>query len=136
MYQFTTPIRVRYAETDQMGIVYYGNYAQYFEVGRVETIRSLGMSYKALEDMGVMLPVVEMNIKYLRPAHYDDVLNIQTTVKELPTDHKITFHQEIFNEAGKLITTGTVWLYFLDKETRKSVLIPKELQEKLSTYFQ
>ena len=103
MYQFTTPIRVRYAETDQMGVVYYGNYAQYFEVGRVETIRSLGMSYKALEDMGVMLPVVEMNIKYLRPAHYDDVLNIQSTIKELPEKHIIEFHQEIYNEAGKLI---------------------------------
>ena len=135
MYQFTTPIRVRYAETDQMGVVYYGNYAQYFEVGRVETIRSLGMSYKAMEDMGVMLPVIEMNIKYLRPAHYDEVLNIQSTLKELPTDHRITFHQEIFNEAGKLITNGTVWLYFLDKETRKRVSIPKELQEKLEKYF-
>ena len=135
MYQFTTPIRVRYAETDQMGVVYYGNYAQYFEVGRVETIRSLGMSYKALEDMGVMLPVVEMNIKYLRPAHYDDVLNIQSTIKELPEKHIIEFHQEIYNEAGKLITSGKVLLYFLDKETRKRVDIPNELKDRLAVYF-
>jgi len=135
MYQFTTPIRVRYAETDQMGIVYYGNYAQYFEVGRVETIRSLGMSYKGLEDMGVMLPVVEMNIKYLRPAQYDDILNIQSTIKELPQKHIIEFHQEIFNESGKLITSGKVLLYFLDKETRKRVDIPNELKDRLAVYF-
>ena len=135
MYQFTTQIRVRYAETDQMGIVYYGNYAQYFEVGRVETIRSLGMSYKALEDMGVMLPVVEMNIKYLRPAQYDDVLNIQSTIKELPDKHIIQFHQDIYNEVGKMITSGVVLLYFLDNESRKRVNIPKELHEKLAVYF-
>ncbi len=135
MYQFTTQIRVRYAETDQMGVVYYGNYAQYFEVGRVETIRSLGMSYKALEDMGVMLPVVEMNIKYLRPAQYDDVLNIQSTLKELPEKHIIEFHQDIFNEAGKMITSGKVLLFFLDKETRKRVDIPTELKEKLEPHF-
>ena len=135
MYQFTTQIRVRYAETDQMVVVYYGNYAQYFEVGRVETIRSLGMSYKGLEDMGVMLPVVEMNIKYLRPAHYDDVLNIQSTLKELPDKHIIEFHQDIYNEAGKMITSGKVLLYFLDKETRKRVDIPKELHEKLAKHF-
>ena len=135
MYQFTTQIRVRYAETDQMGIVYYGNYAQYFEVGRVETIRSLGMSYKALEDMGVMLPVVEMNIKYLRPAQYDDVLNIQSTIKELPDKHIIQFHQDIYNEAGKMITSGVVRLYFLDKESRKKVNIPKELHDKLAAHF-
>jgi len=136
MYQFTTQIRVRYAETDQMGIVYYGNYAQYFEVGRVETIRSLGMSYKALEDMGVMLPVVEMNIKYLRPAQYDDILNIQSTIKELPYKHILQFHQDIYNEAGKMITSGVVILFFLDKETRKKVNIPKELLEKLLGYFE
>jgi len=136
MYQFTTQIRVRYAETDQMGIVYYGNYAQYFEVGRVETIRSLGMSYKALEDMGVMLPVVEMNIKYLRPAQYDDILNIQSTIKELPDKHILQFHQDIYNEAGKMITSGVVILFFLDKETRKKVNIPKELLEKLLGYFE
>ena len=135
MYQFTTQIRVRYAETDQMGVVYYGNYAQYFEVGRVETIRSLGMSYKALEDMGIMLPVVEMNIKYLRPAQYDDVLNIQSTLKELPEKHIIEFHQDIFNEAGKMITSGKVLLFFLDKETRKRVDIPTELKEKLEPHF-
>ena len=135
MYQYTTQIRVRYAETDQMGVVYYGNYAQYFEVGRVETIRSLGMSYKALEDMGVMLPVVEMNIKYLRPAQYDDVLNIQSTINELPEKHIIQFHQDIYNEAGKMITSGVVRLYFLDKESRKSVDIPKELYEKLAVFF-
>jgi len=135
MYQFTTQIRVRYAETDQMGVVYYGNYAQYFEVGRVETIRSLGMSYKGLEDMGVMLPVVEMNIKYLRPAHYDDLLNIQSTLKELPDKHIIEFHQDIYNEAGKMITSGKVLLYFLDKDTRKRVDIPKELHDKLAIHF-
>ena len=93
------------------------------------------MSYKALEDMGVMLPVVEMNIKYLRPAQYDDVLNIQSTIKELPDKHIIQFHQDIYNEAGKMITSGVVLLYFLDKESRKRVNIPKELHEKLAVFF-
>ena len=86
MYEFNTQVRVRYAEADPMNVVYYGNYAQYFEVGRVESLRNLGISYKGIEDMGIMLPVVELNIKYLRPAKYDDLLTIKSQIKELPTE--------------------------------------------------
>ena len=136
MFRHETTIRVRYAETDQMNIVYYGNYAQYFEVGRVEAIRSLCMSYKSLEEKGVLLPVVELNIRYLRSAHYDDLLTIRSEIRELPVDHKITFHQEVYNEEGKLLTSGTVLLYFLDANSRKRVNIPPELKDSLSSFFQ
>ena len=135
MYEYNTQIRVRYAETDRMDVVYYGNYAQYFEVGRVETLRSLGISYKDVESMGIILPVVELQIKYLRPAKYDDLLTIKTIIKTLPTDHKILFHQEIYNELGKLLTVGTVKLYFMDEKLEKKAEMPHKMKEKLSPYF-
>jgi len=116
-------------------VVYYGNYAQYFEVGRVESLRNLGISYKGIEDMGIMLPVVELNIKYLRPAKYDDLLTIKSQIKELPTEHKIVFDQEIYNEEGKLLTIGKVKLYFMDSKLGKRVSMPAIMLEKLSTYF-
>ena len=130
-----TRLRVRYAETDQMDVVYYGNYAQYFEVGRVESIRQLGLSYKNMELDGVILPVVELTIKYLRPAHYDDLLTIRTTIREIPVDHRILFHQEVYNEQGKLLTAGKVLLYFLKKDTKEKTKIPAYLEEKLAPYF-
>jgi acyl-CoA thioester hydrolase, YbgC/YbaW family len=136
MYESITTTRVRYAETDQMNVVYYGNYAQYFEIGRVESIRALGISYKKLEEMGILLPVVELHIKYLRSAHYDDVLTIKTTLKELPTAHRIEFHQEVYNEDNKLLTTGSVVLYFVDAASMKKTNIPAELSEKLKPYFE
>jgi len=135
MYEFNTQVRVRYAEADPMNVVYYGNYAQYFEVGRVESLRNLGISYKGIEDMGIMLPVVELNIKYLRPAKYDDLLTIKTQIKELPTEHKIIFDQEIYNEEGKLLTIGKVKLYFMDSKLGKRASMPAIMLEKLSTYF-
>ena len=135
MYISETTTRVRYAETDQMGIVYYGNYAQYFEIGRVESIRQLGYSYKEMEEDGIMLPVVEMHIKYLRPAVYDDLLKIRTTLRELPVDHSITFHSEVLNEKGKLLTTGVVTLYFLDTKTRQKRAIPAKMKERLASFF-
>ncbi len=136
MYISETTARVRYAETDQMGIVYYGNYAQYFEIGRVESIRQLGYSYKEMEEDGVMLPVVEVHIKYLRSAVYDDLLTIRTTLRELPVDHKITFHSEVLNEKGKLLTTGMVTLYFLDTKTRKKREMPEKMKERLASFFE
>lgn len=136
MYISETTTRVRYAETDQMGIVYYGNYAQYFEIGRVESIRQLGYSYKQMEEDGLMLPVVEMNIKFLRSAVYDDLLTIKTTLREMPVDHRITFHQEVFNETGKLLTMGTVSLYFLNIQTRKRALMPEKMKERLAPFFE
>ena len=135
MYEFNTQVRVRYAEADPMNVVYYGNYAQYFEVGRVESLRNLGISYKGIEDMGIMLPVVELNIKYLRPAKYDDLLTIKSQIKELPTEHKIIFDQEIYNEEGKLLTIGKVKLYFMDSKLGKRESMPAVMLEKLSTYF-
>jgi len=135
MYEFNTQVRVRYAEADPMNVVYYGNYAQYFEVGRVESLRNLGISYKGIEDMGIMLPVVELNIKYLRPAKYDDLLTIKSQIKELPTEHKIIFDQEIYNKEGKLLTIGKVKLYFMDSKLGKRASMPASMLEKLSTYF-
>ena len=135
MYEFNTQVRVRYAEADPMNVVYYGNYAQYFEVGRVESLRNLGLSYKDIEDMGIMLPVVELNIKYLRPAKYDDLLTIKSQIKELPTEHKIIFDQEIYNEEGKLLTIGKVKLFFMDSKLGKRASMPASMLEKLSTYF-
>jgi len=131
-----TNIRVRYAETDQMDVVYYGNYAQYFEVGRVESIRQLGFSYKEMEHSGVMMPVVEMQVKYLRPAHYDDLLTIKTSLRELPTGHKIEFHQEVYNEQGKLLTAGKVVLYFLDTKTKAKTGMPEPLRRALAPFFE
>jgi acyl-CoA thioester hydrolase len=135
MYEFNTIIRVRYAEADPMNVVYYGNYAQYFEVGRVESMRALGLSYKTMEEMGIMLPVVELNIKYLRPAKYDDLLTIKSQIRTLPTDHRIQFDQEIYNEEGKLLTVGVVRLYFMDQALGKRAEMPAFLKEKLSPYF-
>jgi len=136
MYQSSTQIRVRYAETDQMGVVYYGNYMQYLEIGRVEAIRQLGFSYKTMEEKdGILLPVIEVKIKYLRSALYDDVLTIVTTIKEMPVAHEIIFYSEIFNEKNKLLTIAEIRLYFLDKMTHKKTTIPQRLAEKLKPYF-
>jgi len=135
MYETLTQLRVRYAETDQMNVVYYGNYAQYFEVGRVESIRSLGMSYKDMEAAGVIMPVVEMHVRYLRSARYDDLLTIKTTLKELPTEHRIEFFQEVYNETEKLLTSGRVVLYFLDAATQQKTFMPQNLREKLQPFF-
>jgi len=135
MFSATTPIRVRYAETDQMRYVYYGNYPQYYEVGRAEAIRDLGFTYKQLEDLGVMMPVVEMSIRYFRPALYDDLLTIKTSLHELPTS-KVQFHHEIFNEKNELLNQGTVTLVFVDSTTMKRVDMPKVLHEKLALFFE
>ncbi len=135
MYETITTIRVRYAETDQMNVVYYGNYAQYFEVGRVENLRDLGFTYKALEDEGVIMPVVELHTRYLRPATYDDLLTVKTQVRELPTSHRIEFFQEVFNEQNKLLAAGRVVLYFLKKETWQKTNIPDDIKNALAKYF-
>lgn len=135
MYEHATTIRVRYADTDQMNIVYYGNYAQYFEVGRTESIRDLGFTYKEMEEMGVHMPVVAMEARFLRPAHYDDLITVKTILKELPDGHEIVFHQEVYNENKKLLTTGKVTLYFMDSNTGKRSSLPVALREKLTTFF-
>jgi acyl-CoA thioester hydrolase len=130
-----THIRVRYAETDQMNVVYYGNYAQYFEVARAESIRNLGFTYKEMEELGVIMPVVEMQIKFLRPAHYDDLLNIKTFLKELPVDHQIVFEHEVFNQHKKLLTLGKVILYFVKIGSYEKTQMPETLRTVLQTFF-
>ncbi len=135
MYEFNTAVRVRYAETDQMNIVYYGNYAQYFEVGRAEWIRSLGYTYKKMEEIGIRMPVVKMEVRFLRPAQYDELISIKTILKELPTAHEIVFHHEVYNEKDKLLTTGKVTLYFISVATGKRTSMPPDLLESLTPYF-
>ncbi len=128
-------IRVRYGETDQMNVVYHANYITYFEVGRTEAIRELGFTYREMEAMGVEMPVTELNIRYLRPAHYDDLLTVKTQLRNLPGNHQIDFYQEILNEKGKLITSGKVTLFFLDKATKKRSIMPEILRGRLVDYF-
>ena len=135
MFTAETQLRVRYAETDQMNVVYYGNYAQYFEVARAESIRQLGYTYKDMEAGGVIMPVVEFHCKYLRPAQYDDLLTIKTTVKELPRNHRIDFYQEVFNEKGKLLAGGHVVLYFVEAKTMAKTTMPAPLMDKLEPFF-
>ena len=135
MYSFETIIRVRYGETDQMGYLYYGNYAEYYEVGRVETIRSLGISYKALEEEhGICLPVVNLEMRFIRPAYYDDLITVRTEIHALP-DAYITFHVELFNEQKKRINAGRVKLCFFDATLKKVVPAPEYVLEKLAPYF-
>jgi acyl-CoA thioester hydrolase len=137
MYTSTTQIRVRYGETDQMGYLYYGFYALYYEQGRAEAIRQLGFTYKELEQQGIMMPVIEMNAKYKRPALYDDLITVKTSVKELNRDSpQIQFHSELYNEAGKLLNEGVVTLVFVDSNTKKKINLPEVLVEKLTPYFE
>ena len=135
MFITETQIRMHYALTDQMGVVYYGNYAQFYEIVRTEAIRQLGYTYKDIEAMGIIMPVVEMNSKFLRPAKYDDLITVKTTLRELPTGHAINFFFEIFNEDDKLLNAGNVVLYFMEAVTMKRAKMPTELEEKLKGYF-
>ena len=134
MFVNETKLRVRYGETDQMGYVYYGNYAQYFEVARVELLRSLGVSYKKLEEMGIILPVLEFSIKYFKPAYYDEILTIKTTVPDMPFV-RIKFLYQTYNEDGLLLNEAQTTLVFVHKETGKPVQVPTEVKEVLKNYF-
>lgn len=129
-----TTTRVRYAETDRMGYVYYGNYAMYYEIGRVECLRSIGMSYRQMEDSGIMLPVVTFQIEYKKPAFYDDLLIIKTMIPELPTG-KIKFNYEMYNQIGQLLNKGETVLVFVDVKTGKPCKAPHYFLEKLAPYF-
>lgn len=136
MYTSDTQIRVRYGETDQMGYLYYGYYALYYEQGRAEAIRQLGFTYKELEEQGVIMPVVEMNAKYFRPALYDDLVTVKTSLKVLDKESpQVQFHSDLYNENGKLLNSGVVTLVFFDPQTRRKIPMPDILFEKLAPYF-
>jgi len=135
MREFEFKVRVRYAETDQMGVVYHGNYAQYFEMGRVEWLRNLGLSYKFMEENGIMLPVVSLTMNYKKPARYDDLIRVKTIFKS-QTSVKIEFDYEIFNEKDELLTTGTSMLVFVDMKTGRPTLPPTYVSEKLLAFIE
>lgn len=134
MFKTEVKIRVRYAETDQMNYVYYGRYAEYFEVARVEALRELGLSYKKMENEGIMLPVLSYNVKYIKPAYYDDLLTLETTIAELPSS-RITFYYNVINEKGDLVCKAETTLVFINKLTGKPGRPPESLLEKLSPFF-
>ncbi len=128
-----TKLRVRYGETDQMGYCYYGNYAQYFEVGRVEAMRSIGMSYKELEEKGIMLPVSQFNVDYFSPALYDDELIISTTIASIK-GARLVFNYEIHNAEGVKIATAQTTLVFVNKENMGPTKAPEDFIQLLEKY--
>ena len=134
MYSYEVQLRVRYADTDQMGYVYYGNYAAYYEVARVESFRNLGFAYKQLEDEGVMMPVLELKTKYHKPALYDDLLTIKVTIPEMPRV-KIKYDYQIFNESSDLLNTGETLLAFVKMENGRPTRLPQKMEELLKPYF-
>ncbi|CAM4002431.1 thioesterase family protein [Mucilaginibacter galii] len=135
MFTHTTKVRVRYGETDQMGYMYYGNYAEFFEVGRVEMLRSLGLTYRWMEEVGVMMPVLEMKCKYLKPALYDEEISIKVTMEKMPAI-KIHFNYELFNEKQELIHVGETLLAFIDMKRNRPSLPPQEFLDKVKPYFE
>ena len=135
MFTSETQVRVRYAETDQMGVVYHSNFFPYFESARAESIRELGFTYADMEKMGVIMPVIDVHCRYFRPARYDDLLTIKTILKELPVHHKIEFHHEVFNEKDELLVAGKIILYFMEANGMKRTTMPVPLLERLQPYF-
>jgi acyl-CoA thioester hydrolase len=124
-------IRVRYGETDQMGVVYHGNYALYLEMGRIEWLRKLGISYKNMEEKGVMLPVVSLNINYKKSAVYDDVINVKTQLKNTPSA-RIEFEYEITNEQGEILTLASTTLVFIDMKTNRPMRAPQYILDAIN----
>ena len=136
MYAADIQLRVRYAETDQMGYVYHGNYAAYFEVARTEAFRQLGIRYKDLENQGVGMPVGELQTRFRRPARYDDLLTIRVLLKDLAEGSRVKFDYEIRNEAGDLLTEGYTLMVFVSLASGRPVPIPDSVREKLAPHFQ
>ena len=122
--------RIRYSETDQMTFAYHGNYVQYLEMGRIELLREVGISYKEVEASGIILPVIDLNIRYLKPANYDDFITLETTLTKLPTA-KIEFSYKLFNEKKELITTASTTLAFLKMDSKRPTRVPKNLLDKI-----
>lgn len=134
MFSAESKIRVRYSEVDIMGYVYYGNYGSFYEVGRVDAMRQIGISYKDLEANGYMMPVVEMFTKYFKPAHYDDFVTVKTFVKEMPSV-RMKFYYELYNEENVLLNTGYTIHVFVSHETRKPCQPPEVIISGIKQYF-
>lgn len=134
MYSTDTEIRVRYGETDQMGVVYHGNYARYYEVGRVEALRKLGLSYRGMEESGIMMQVLEIQSRFIKPAYYDDVITVRTLLRELPSV-RISFDFELYNPSQELIHTAKVELVFVRSIDKRPVKCPDDMLALLQPYF-
>lgn len=134
MFEHKTSIRVRYGETDQMGFVYYGDYAEFFEVGRVEALRSLGFPYRRLEEEGVMLPVHDMQVTYHQPARYDDLITVRTIIEVMPSV-RIVFRYEVLSPSGELLTDARTTLVFVDRATMRPCRAPKDLLVALAVHI-
>lgn len=134
MYSHSSKIRVRYADTDQMGYMYYGNYAEFYEVGRVEMLRSLGLTYKSMEDNGIIMPVTELKCKYLKPALYDEEIRVKVIIDKMPS-LRIHFRYELFNEKEELINLGETTLVFIDKAKNRPCLPSADFLNSLKIYF-
>jgi acyl-CoA thioester hydrolase len=135
MFQHSTKLRVRYGETDQMGYMYYGNYAEFYEVGRVEMLRSLGLTYSGMEGSGIKMPVMELHCKYLKPALYDEEITINVIMDKLP-GVKIFFRYELFNEKQELINTGETLLVFVNMKTNRPCLPSQDFLDRLKPFFE
>jgi len=129
-----TKIRVCYADTDKMGVVYYGNYPRFYEIGRNELIREIGISYKELEKNNILLPAISLNINYIKSAYYDDIITVRTIVEKIPMV-KFPIKTEIYNEKGELINNGEVILAFFDKIKNKPCRAPREFIETIKKYL-
>ncbi|MEA3504275.1 MAG: thioesterase family protein [Bacteroidota bacterium] len=134
MFVTETKVRARYVETDKMGVVYHGVYPTYYEIGRQEALRQIGMSYKELEDTGVVMPVITMSLKYIQPVFYDDVLTVRTILKEMPKV-RMKFFYEIFR-GDELVNTGQNSLVFLSDSTHKPIRVPEWFAEPFKKFFE
>lgn len=135
MYSFDYDYRIRYADIDQMGYMYYGNYAKLYEIGRVEALRSLGLRYRDLEETGIIMPVYENKSRYISPAKYDDLVTIRVIIKELPKV-RIVFNYEIYDEQQTLLHTGETTLVFVKTSNNRITTCPKEISDRLLSFFQ
>ena len=134
MIENNTTFKIRYSETDQMGYAHHGNYAQYFEIGRLELLHELGISYKKMEDEGLILPVYSINTRFIQPARFDDTVRLRTLLKEIP-GARITFEYEIYNSENKKISTGETVLVFVNTKKNRPIKIPKDLLLKITDKF-
>ncbi len=134
MFVHSTKIRVRYADTDQMGYMYYGNYAEFYEVGRVEMLRSLGLTYKSMEESGIIMPVTELKCKYIKPALYDEEITVKVIMENMPSV-RIHFRYELFNEKEELINLGETMLVFINQGKNRPCLPPDDFLDKIKIHF-